>query len=149
MSATATGSSGRPAATRSPSASCSARSPELHSLVAAVPAYTEGWREAPWLPVGVLSATLDLQAFSVSPASMLFPTDTDIYLVDRMGKRVPEIPFSDSDVNASAIDALLTFAKRGPAANPSASWRALNSRLHDRCCRSPTDRTLPGSGAAA
>jgi two-component sensor histidine kinase len=83
-------------------------SPELQFLVAAVPAYIEeGWHEAPWVPAGVLSATLDLQAFSVSPASMLFPRDTDIYLVDRMGKRVPEIPFSDSDVNASAIDALL------------------------------------------
>ena len=82
--------------------------PDLQFLVAAVPAFTEeSWGDAPWIPVGVLSATLDLEAFSVGPAALLFPSDIDIYLVDRVGKRVPEIPFSDSDVNATAIEALL------------------------------------------
>jgi two-component sensor histidine kinase len=82
--------------------------PELLTLIAAVPAFAEqGWQDASWIPVGVLSATLDLRAFSVSPAAAYLPSGSQIYLVDRVGKRVPEIPFSDTEVNAAAIDALL------------------------------------------
>ena len=84
------------------------KEPELVFLVAAVPAYSDqDWHDAPWIPVGVLSATLDLEEFSVGTNEHLFSGDTEIYLVDRKGRRVPEIPFSDNDVNASAIDALL------------------------------------------
>jgi two-component sensor histidine kinase len=78
------------------------------TLVAAVPLYVDdGWRTAPWEPQGVLAAALDLQAFAASERNVDLPPDHDIYLVDRLGNRVPPLPWLDPEREAPDFEALL------------------------------------------
>jgi two-component sensor histidine kinase len=78
------------------------------TLVAAVPLYVgDGWRTAPWQPQGVLAAALDLQAFAASERNVDLPPDHDIYLVDRLGNRVPPLPWLDPEREAPDFEALL------------------------------------------
>lgn len=78
------------------------------TLVVAVPVYTgDNWRTTPWAPQGVMAAALDLEAFAASERNVAFPADHDIYLVDRLGLRVPPLPGLEGDRTVPDFEALL------------------------------------------
>ena len=83
------------------------------TLIVAVPVYVgEAWHTAPWAPAGVLAAALDLSAFSVSRDTVDFAADGEVYLVDRLGQRVPPLPWGEEESLAPDLEALLTGERR-------------------------------------
>jgi two-component sensor histidine kinase len=80
----------------------------LQTLVVAVPVYSgDSWRTQPWAPQGVLAASLDLDAFAAGERSVALPPEHDIYLVDRLGVRVPPLAGLESDRKVLDFEALL------------------------------------------
>lgn len=78
------------------------------TLVVAVPVYAgEAWRTAPWAPQGVLAAAIDLDAFTASERNVAFPPEHDLYLVDRLGQRVPPLPWLAGAGEVPDFEALL------------------------------------------
>lgn len=78
------------------------------TLILAVPMYVgETWRTEPWAPQGALAATLDLEAFAASEREVGLAAGLRIYLIDRLGKPVPPLPWLDEDEEAPDIAALL------------------------------------------
>jgi two-component sensor histidine kinase len=89
---------------------------EEQTLVAAVPIYGgDRWRTEPWSPHGVLAATIDLEAFTSMQRSDVFPPDHEVYLIDRLGQRVPPLPWLDNDGDAPGFDELLRGERRNLA----------------------------------
>ena len=83
------------------------------TLIVAVPVYTgETWLTEPWSPSGVLAAALDLERFTVRPETVDFAAGTDVYLVDRLGQRVPPLPWGGDERQATDLEALLTGERR-------------------------------------
>ncbi len=80
------------------------------TLIVAVPLYVgETWLTTPWSPAGVLAAALDLEAFAVSRETVDFAAGIDVYLVDRLGQRVPPLPWGEDEPD---FEALLTSEQR-------------------------------------
>jgi two-component sensor histidine kinase len=83
------------------------------TLVVAVPMYGgDRWRTEPWSPHGVLAAALDLTAFTSMQRSDVFPPDHEIYLIDRLGQRVPPLPWLENDGETPGFAELLRGERR-------------------------------------
>lgn len=83
------------------------------TLVVGVPVYVgETWLTQPWSAAGVLAAALDLDTFSVNPATVDFAEGSEVYLVDRLGQRVPPLPWSAHESQAPDLEALLAGERR-------------------------------------